>query len=134
MPSNYITSILKEDRIFYPPKDFSKKAYIKNMQEYEKLYKQSIKNPEAFWAEKASQLHWFKKWKTILRNNKGFFKWFEHGKLNVAYNCLDRNIKKNKDKIALIWEPEFGKNKTYTYEQLLKEVCKFANLLKKVGI
>ncbi len=134
MPKNHITSILKENRIFYPNKNFSKKAHIKSMREYEKLYSKSIKNPEAFWAEKASQLVWFKKWKTVLRNNKGFFKWFEHGKLNVTYNCLDRNIKKNKDKTALIWEPESGKNKTYTYKQLLKEVCKLANILKKIGV
>ncbi len=134
MAEDYITSILKENRIFYPPKKFSKNAYIKSMQEYEKLYKKSIKNPEAFWADKALQLHWFKKWKTILRNDKGFFKWFEGGKINISYNCLDVNIKKNKDKIAIIWEPESGKKKTYTYQQLLEETCKFANVLKKIGV
>jgi len=134
MPENYITSILKENRIFKPSKNFSKRAQIKSMKEYEKIYKQSIKNPEKFWAEKALQLDWFKKWKKVLRNNNGFFKWFEHGRLNVSYNCLDRNIKNNKDKVALIWEPESGKNKTYTYDQLLKEVCKFSNVLKKMGI
>jgi len=134
MPENYITSILKENRIFHSSKNFSKNAHIKSMKEYEKIYKYSIKNPEKFWAEKAEQLDWFRKWKTVLSNKKGFFKWFEHGLLNVSYNCLDRNIKNNKDKIALIWEPESGKNKTYTYEQLLKEVCKFANVLKKSGV
>lgn len=134
MPENYLTSILKENRIFYPSKDFSKKAHIKNMQEYKKIYNYSIKNPEAFWAEKAGQLGWFKKWKNVLRDKNGFFKWFEEGKLNVSYNCLDRNIEKARDKTALIWEPESGKNKTYTYSQLLKEVCRFANVLKKLGI
>ena len=133
MPDHF-TSILKEDRIFYPPKKFSKNAYIKSMQEYEELYEKSIENPEAFWAEKASQLDWYKKWDTVLRNDQGFFKWFEGGYLNVSYNCLDRNVKINKDKIAFIWEPESGKNRTYTYEQLLKEVCRFANVLKKLGI
>jgi acetyl-CoA synthetase len=134
MPSDYITSILKENRIFKPSKSFSSKAHIKSMKEYEKLYKKSIKNPEKFWAEKAEQLEWFKKWKTVLRNDKNFFKWFEGGKINVSYNCLDKNVKENKDKIALIWEPESGESKKYTYEQLLKEVCKFANVLKKLGL
>ena len=134
MPDNYITSILKENRIFKPSKKFSKKAHIKSMREYENLYRYSIKNPEEFWAEKALQLEWFKKWKIVLRNDKVFFKWFEHGKLNVCYNCLDRNIAKNENKIALIWEPESGKSRTYTYSQLLAEVCKFANVLKKLGV
>ena len=127
-------SLLKEKRIFNPSKEFSSKARIKSMQEYEVLYKQSIENPEAFWAEKALQLDWFRKWDTVLRNDRGFFKWFEGGYLNVSYNCLDRNVKINKDKIAFIWEPESGKSKTYTYGQLLEEVCRLANVLKKFGI
>jgi len=134
MPSDYITSILKENRIFKPSKSFSQKAHIKSMKDYEKLYKESIKNPEAFWSEKAEQLEWFKKWKTVLRDNNGFFKWFEGGKINVCHNCLDKNVKTNKDKIALIWEPETGESKKYTYEQLLKEVCRFSNVLKKLGL
>ena len=134
MEDNYITSILRENRIFHPPKEFSKKAHIKSMGEYEKLYKQSIEAPEKFWAEKASQLEWLKKWKTVLRNDNGFFRWFDGGYLNVSYNCLDRVAKTQKNKIALIWEPESGKEKTYTYSQLLKEVCKFSNVLRKFGI
>ncbi len=133
MPDDF-TSILKENRIFYPPKKFSKNAHIKSMEEYESIYKKSIENPEAFWAEKASQLEWFKKWDIVLRNDNGFFKWFEGGYLNVSYNCLDRNVKISKDKVAFIWEPESGKSKTYTYGQLLKEVCRFANVLKKFGV
>ncbi len=127
-------SLLKEKRIFNPSGDFSSKAQIKSMQEYEEIYKKSIENPEAFWAEKALQLEWFKKWGMVLRNDLGFFKWFEGGYLNVSYNCLDRNVKINKDKLAFIWEPESGKSKTYTYGQLLNEVCRFANVLKKFGV
>ncbi|MBI2651361.1 acetate--CoA ligase [Candidatus Woesearchaeota archaeon] len=134
MGEDYITSVLKETRVFYPLKNFSANSLIKNMEEYKALYKYSIENPESFWAEKASELEWFKKWDTVLRNDQGFFKWFEGGYLNVCHNCLDKNIRKNKDKLALIWEPESGKSKTYTYEQLLKEVCKFANVLKNKGI
>lgn len=132
---DYITSILKEKRVFYPSEEFSRRAYIKNMQEYSRLYKKSITNPEAFWAEIAEQLEWFKKWDVVLRNDQGFFKWFEGGYLNVCYNCLDRIIKLGKgNKIALIWEPESGESKAYTYEKLLKEVCRFANVLKKKGV
>src|SRR3989344_7018138 len=135
MADDYITSILKENRIFNPSRDFSKKANIKSMEEYEKLYKESIRNPEKFWAEKAGQLEWFKKWKTVLREDKGFFKWFEGGCLNVSYNCLDKNVKSGrKNKIALIWEPEAGKSKSYTYKQLLIEVCRFSNALKKLNV
>ena len=132
---NYIDSILKEGRIFYPSDEFSRSSYIKNMKEYSKIYKKSIGNPEAFWADKALQLDWFKKWDIVLRNDKGFFKWFEGGYLNVCCNCIDRIVKSGKkDKMAFIWEDESGENKTFTYGQLLKDVCRFANVLKKKGI
>ena len=132
--ADYIKSLMKEDRVFYPPKSFSKKAIIKNIKQYERLYQESVTNPEKFWAKQASQLIWFKKWDTVLRNDKNFFKWFEGGKINVSYNCLEKNTKSNKNKIALIWESEQGKSKTYSYDQLQKEVCKFANALKKMGV
>ena len=131
----FIDSILKEHRIFYPSEEFSRKSHIKSMKEYSKLYKKSIENPEKFWAEKAEQLEWFKKWDIVLRNDQGFFKWFEGGYLNVSYNCLDKQIKSGKkDKVAFIWEAESGEAKTYTYGQLLKEVCRFANALKKKNV
>ncbi|MBI2124413.1 hypothetical protein HYT92_01340 [Candidatus Pacearchaeota archaeon] len=134
MPS-YIDSILKEHRVFYPHEEFSRKSLVKSMKEYSKLYKKSIENPEKFWAEKANDLEWFKKWNSVLRNDMGFFKWFEDGYLNVSYNCLDRHVKAgNANKKAIIWEQENGKYKIYTYGQLLKEVCRFANVLKKKGV
>jgi len=131
----FIDSILKESRVFYPNEEFSRKSHIKNLEEYSKIYKRSIEAPTAFWAEKAEQLDWFKRWNNVLRDEQGFFKWFEGGYLNVCYNCLDRIVRSGKkDKIALVWEPEGGESKSYTYEELLKEVCKFANVLKKKGI
>jgi len=131
-----ILSMMKEKRIFYPPKQFSKKAHIKSLKEYEKIYDYSIKYPEKFWAEKAKQLHWFKKWKRVFRyTKKPFVKWFEGGKLNVSYNCLDRHLTTwRKNKAAIIWEGEPGDSETYTYEELHREVCKFANVLKKKKI
>ncbi|TKJ17431.1 acetate--CoA ligase [Candidatus Woesearchaeota archaeon B3_Woes] len=122
---------------FYPPKEFQKKAHINNLKEYQKIYKESISNPEKFWAEKAEQLDWFKKWNIIFKyTKKPFMKWFEGGKLNVSYNCLDRHLTtKRKNKPAIIWQGESEKDKRIiTYQQLHKEVCKFANVLKKKGI
>ena len=76
-------SVLKEHRIFKPYKNFSKQAHVKSLREYKKIYRHSVKNPEKFWAEKASQLDWFKKWRKILSKNGDFYKWFVGGKLNV---------------------------------------------------
>jgi acetyl-CoA synthetase len=124
-------SLLKEKRIFKPSKEFSGKAQIKSMKEYKKIYNYSIRNPEKFWAQQAAQLHWFKKWKDILSKKGDFYRWFEQGKINVAYNCLDKNISEGKgSKTAIIWEAEDGQTKKYTYSQLLKEVSKFSNVLK----
>ena len=131
----YMDSILKEHRVFYPHEEFSRKSLVKSMKEYSAQYKKSIENPEKYWAEKAKELEWFRKWDNVLRNDHGFFKWFEGGEINVSYNCLDRHVKAgNANKKAIIWEQESGKNKVYTYGQLLKEVCRFANVLKEKGV
>ncbi|MBN1288930.1 MAG: acetate--CoA ligase [Actinobacteria bacterium] len=122
----------------YPPEELSKNAHIKSFDEYKKMYDRSINDTDAFWSEMAEGLDWFKKWDNVYSWNedKHELKWYEGGKLNVSYNCLDRHVKGDKgDKVALIWEPdEPGQNKTYTYKQLLDEVCKFANVMKKHGI
>ncbi len=131
-----IDSMMKETRTFAPPADFSKNAYIKNMKEYKKIYDASIKDPEKFWSEKAEQLHWFKKWDKVHSwdPKKLECKWFEGGKLNAAYNCLDRHLEERPDKMAIIWESDDGKTKTFTFKQLHEEVCKFANILKSKGV
>ena len=110
---------------FYPSKEFQKKAYIKSSAEYQKIYKESITNPEKFWAEKAEQLDWFKKWNSVFKyTKKPFMKWFEGGKINVSYNCLDRHLTtKRKNKPAIIWQGESEKDKrSINYKQLKKEV------------
>lgn len=126
-----------EERKFYPSKQFSEHAHVKSLKEYEKIYKRSIKDPEGFWAEKAEQLHWFKKWDSVFHYTKPpFVKWFEGGKLNVSYNCLDRHLNSwRRNKAAIIWqgEPEED-SETYTFGELHREVCKFANVLKKYGV
>ncbi|NQU97929.1 acetate--CoA ligase [Candidatus Woesearchaeota archaeon] len=131
-----IDSVATETRKVPPKESFRKKAYVKSFAEYKKLYNESIKNPDKFWAKQAEELDWFKKWNKIYYWNKSKLecKWFDGGKINISYNCLDRHLEKRGNKTALIWEANSGKGKKFTYKQLHKEVCRFANVLKKRGI
>jgi acetyl-CoA synthetase len=133
-----ITSMMDETRKFPPSKEFSEKAHIKSLEEYKKLYKRSIEDPNGFWGELAQNLEWFKKWDKVLDYSFGdnlYINWFIGGKINLTVNCLDRHLKNGRrNKAALIWEGEPGDSRTYTYQQLYNEVCKFANVLKKKGI
>src|SRR3989338_8777671 len=131
-----ITSVSHENRRFIPPESFSANSYIKSEQEYQKLYDESIRTPANFWAKRAGALTWFKKWDSVFADNAdSHFTWFKGGKINVSYNCLDRNLAKNGEKVELIWqgEPEDSLKK-FTYQELHKEVCRFSNVLKKKGI
>ena len=135
MSESNIESILDEFRVFPPPPDFAASAHVKSMDEYERLYAEAAEDPEAFWAKQAEDLHWFKKWDTVLEWNEPFAKWFVGGKLNIAYNCLDRHLTTwRRNKAAIIWEGETGEIKTITYAQLHAEVSRFANVLKKLGV
>jgi acetyl-CoA synthetase len=132
-----ITSMMGEKRSFKPPKEFTDSAYIKSMDEYQKLYQRSLDDPEGFWGEMAEQLDWFKKWDKVVEADfsEGKHQWFIGGKLNVSYNCLDRHVSTwRKNKAALIWEGDIGDTKVMTYQQLHREVCKFANVLRSVGV
>ena len=130
---NNIESLLIENRVFQPAKGFSKRAYISSLEQYQDLYQESIKNPEEFWSRQASELLvWRKKWKSVLQWKEPFAQWFVGGKLNVSENCLDRHLSgPRRNKAALIWEGEPGEKRTLTYHQLHREVCKFANVLKR---
>jgi acetyl-CoA synthetase len=134
-----ISSMMEENRVFPVPAEFAKKAAVKSMEEYKKLWEESIKNPDKFWGKYAEELEWFKKWdkyEVYDFKDKPEVRHFVGGKINVAVNCLDRHLKTTrKNKAAIIWqgEPE-GDTRTYTYQQLHYEVCKFANILKKYGI
>ncbi len=138
MSEGGITSMMEEKRIFPSPKDFSKKAYIKSMDEYKKIYKRSMDDPEGFWAEMAQDLDWYKKWNKVLVEDfaKAKHSWFVGGKINVSYNCIDRHCKTwRRNKAAIIWQGEpLGETRTLTYQQLYYEVNKFANVLKKQGV
>src|SRR5689334_15903718 len=130
-----IESILHEDRKFECPEPFRQQAHIKNLEDYERIYRQSVEQPEKFWGGIANDLHWFKKWDKVLEWNHPWAKWFVGGQLNLSYNCLDRHVETGrKDKVAIIWESEPGEVRTLTYQQLHREVQKFANVLKNLGV
>jgi len=130
-----IDSTLQETRLFPPSKEFSQQAHIKSLEEYERLYRQSVEDPEKFWAAAAQELHWFKPWQKVLEWNAPCAKWFVGGKINLCYNCVDRHVKSaRRNKAALIWEGEPGEIRTLTYQQLSTEVQKLANVLKSLGI
>jgi acetyl-CoA synthetase len=133
--SQSIDSILKETRVFQPSPEFSQTAHIKSLEQYEQLYREAEENPEKFWGEIAGQLHWFRKWDEVLEWDAPWAKWFVGGQINLSYNCLDRHVATwRRNKAAIIWESEPGEVRTLTYQQLLIEVSKFANVLKSLGV
>jgi len=131
-----IESLQIEARVFPPPADFAAKAHIKSFEELEALRAEASADPEAFWARLAeSELHWFRKWDDVLKWEPPHAQWFVGGKINISYNCLDRHLATaRRNKAALIWEGEPGETRTFTYQQLHTEVCRFANVLKQMGV
>ena len=130
-----IDSSLREIRVFPPPPGFSEKSHVQSLEQYEALYKQSIEDPEGFWAGVAADLHWFERWDKVLEWDLPSAKWFVGGKLNLSYNCVDRHaLGARRDKTAIIWESEPGEIRRITYAELHAEVQKVANALKGLGI
>ncbi len=135
MPQKDIDSLLSEDRRFPPPASFRSGARIGSMEEYEKMYRDSVENREEFWAAVADKLHWFRKWDEVLRWEAPKAEWFVGGKTNLSYNCLDVHLKTwRRNKAAIIWEGEPGETRILTYQALHREVCHFANVLKRLGV
>jgi acetyl-CoA synthetase len=135
MSSNAIDSVLNEQRVFEPSDVFRRASQIKSRAEYERLYKEAKDDPEGFWARIAQELHWFKPWDRVLEWKLPFAKWFLGGELNISYNCLDRHVATwRKNKAAIQWEGEPGDSRTLTYQQLLRDVSRCANVLKSLGV
>ena len=133
--SGQIVNVMKEERLFPPPAEFAAKARISSMEQYQKMWDEAARDIEAFWNKFASELHWFKPYEKVLEWNEPFAKWFVGGQTNVSYNCLDIHLGTPRaNKAALIWEGEPGDVRVLTYQMLHREVCKFANVLKKMGI
>jgi acetyl-CoA synthetase len=130
-----IESVLTEARKFPPPVEFSKHASIKSVEEYEALYRSAEADPEKFWGERGNELAWFKPYDKVLEHNHPFAKWFVGGKINAAYNCLDRHLTgPRRNKVAFIWEGEPGDSRILTYQMLADEVARAANALKSLGV
>ena len=129
---------MSKNKVFKPSGDWIKKSHIDSLEKYEKIYHDSVSNPDDFWGNIANRLKWYKKWDSVsdVDYKKADIKWFLDGKLNVSYNCLDRHVEKgNGDKTAIIWEGnDPSEDKKYSYSELLIEVKKFANVLKSNGV
>ena len=133
--SKNIESHQIEKRVFKPARAFSKASLVGNLDEYKKIHAASVKSPEKFWAREASELTWQKKWSRVLDWKLPFSRWFVGGQLNASENCLDRHlVGPRRNKAAIIWEGEPGESRTLTYHQLHREVCIFANILKRNGV
>jgi acetyl-CoA synthetase len=129
-----LESSLRENRLFAPPAEFSAKANIKSLEQYEAMYRRSVEDPEEFWAEAAGELEWFAPWTKVLEGKASQAKWFVGGKLNLSHNCVDRHaLGARRDKVALLWEGEPGEVRKITYGELHRQVQEFANVL-KVGL
>ncbi len=126
---------MKETRVFEPPPEFREKAHIKSEEEYARLYRESLEDPEGFWGRVAKELFWFEPWEKVLSGDLPEAKWFVGGKTNISYNALDRHVATwRKNKAAIIWEGEPGDQRVLTYQDLWREVQRFANVLRSLGV
>ncbi|MCA9286013.1 MAG: AMP-binding protein, partial [Phycisphaerales bacterium] len=144
-----IESVLHESRVFEPPADFARRAggaLVESMSAYRRLYDRSIRDPEAFWSEIAAEFDWFQPWSKVLEWKAPDARWFVGGRTNVCHNCLDRQVMRGHgDEPAIIWEGEpniatgeelhpVPEIRRISYRDLLEEVCRFANVLKALGV
>ncbi len=127
---------MKTSKRYRPSKQFAKQAHVRNLAAYRKLYQQAADNPEEFWGALAErEIHWFQKWDRVLEWNPPFARWFVGAKTNISYNCLDRHLATwRKNKAAILWEGEPGDQQALTYQELHRRVCRFANVLKGLGL
>ncbi|MBV9281441.1 MAG: AMP-binding protein, partial [Chloroflexi bacterium] len=121
---------IAEERAYPPPDQFRQQANVNDP----RVYEEANADFEAFWARHAEELHWFRPWDTVLEWDLPWARWFSGGKINASYNCLDRHLEERGQKTAIAWEGEFGEQVRYTYQELHREVCTFANVLKGLGL
>ncbi len=131
----HLSSTLNESRLFPPPPAFAEKARVPDRAAYDAMYRQSVEEPERFWAEQAAGLDWSKPWRVVTEGEAQHTKWFVGGELNLCHNCVDRHaLGSRADKIALLWESEPGEVRRITYRELHAEVQRLANALKAMGV
>ncbi len=130
-----IETALSEGRMFPPPVEITREAWIPSMEEYERLWKYSVEQPEAFWGDMAGDFTWFRRWDKVLDWKLPDAKWFVGATTNMAYNCLDLQVERGLgDKTAIIWEGEPGEIRRLTFAELTRDVCRFANALRSLGV
>ncbi|MEO6829636.1 MAG: AMP-binding protein, partial [Acidobacteriaceae bacterium] len=128
-------SLLHEIRVIAPSEEFSAKAHIRTPEDFDSLYQRSIEAPEEFWAAAAGELHWFEPWQKVLEWNPPWAKWFVGGRMNLSYNCLDLQVERGRgEKTAILWEGEPGEVRKLTFQELLDQVQRFANVLRGMGV
>src|SRR5262244_3340959 len=127
---------MADSKVYPPSPEFVQRAQVQGMEGYRQLYQRAAENPEEFWSELAErELTWFEKWSKVLDWQPPSAKWFIGGKINVSYNCLDRHLTTTrKNKVAILWEGEPGEIRALSYQMLHYEVCRFANVLRTLGI
>ena len=126
-----LDALLQEDRRFRPPATFVDQANINDRD----IYESAASDPEGYWSKWAAELDWFEPWQRVLKWSPPHAEWFAGGRINVSYNCLDRHVEAGRgDRTALIWEGEPGDARTFTYAELHREVSRFANVLRSLGI
>ncbi|MEM6655722.1 MAG: acetyl-coenzyme A synthetase N-terminal domain-containing protein, partial [Planctomycetota bacterium] len=131
-----IDTVMHEERLFPPPADFAERARVRSLDGYQALWDQAAADPVRFWEDLArEELHWFEPFTQPLIWNEPYAQWFVGGKTNACYNCVDKHVAEGRgDKTAIIWEGEPGDERRLTYADLQREVSKFANVLKGVGV
>ena len=131
----HIANVMQETRLFHPPAEFSARARIGSQAAYEKLWQEAAADLEGFWGRLAGELHWFRPFERVLDWREPVASWFVGGQTNASYNCLDVHLgTPRQNKAALIWEGEPGDTRVLTYQMLHREVCRFANVLKALGV
>ena len=131
VPEQEIEVLLDEQRVYPPPENFRNQAWVRD----ESIYREAEADPEAFWAAQAERLDWTRRWDQVLDWKPPFARWFVGGKLNASVNCLDRHLASGRgDRPAILWEGEPGDKKTLTYADLHREVCRFTNVLRGLGV
>lgn len=126
------SKLIKKNDLYYPSKEFRETVWVND----DKIYKKAKRNPVRFWEELAEELIWFKKWKKAFIHKPPYFHWFVGGKINITYNCLEKNLATKRNKVAIIWEPEpiEERERILTYYELYRQVNKFANALKSLDV
>ncbi|HEY2775522.1 MAG TPA: acetate--CoA ligase [Candidatus Binatia bacterium] len=130
-----IESQLQESRVFAPPASFAATARVGSADEYTEMRRQAAADPEAYWSSIASELTWFQPWTKVLDWKPPFARWFDGATTNLSFNCLDRHLSgPHRTKTAILWEGEPGETRKLTYEELHREVCRFAGALRALGV